>query len=108
MNSLKAFSQYLKRKQFASSTIKIAESVGKAFFEWLDKENLKAELVTYNDLLLYMKDCSRKGAKQRTVQHYINTLKHYYDHLIEEGEIMTNPEEEISIKGVKRKVLYHI
>lgn len=108
MNSLKAFSQYLKRKQFASSTIKIAESVGSAFFEWLERENLKAEQVTYNDLLLYMKDCSRKGAKQRTVQHYINTLKHYYDYLIEEGQIMTNPAEEINIKGVKRKVLYHI
>ncbi|PIW04742.1 MAG: hypothetical protein COW40_08235, partial [Cytophagales bacterium CG17_big_fil_post_rev_8_21_14_2_50_40_13] len=63
---------------------------------------------TYNDLLLYMKDCTRKGAKKRTVQHYINTLKHYYDHLVEEGQIETNPAEEINIKGVKRKILYHI
>ena len=55
-----------------------------------------------------MKDCTRKGAKKRTVQHYINTLKHYYDHLVEEGQIATNPAEEINIKGVKRKTLYHI
>ena len=108
MKSLKAFSDYLKRKQFASSTIKIAKSVARVHLEWLDKENLEADQITYNDLLLYMKDCTRKGAKKRTVQHYINTLKHYYDHLLEEGEIATNPAEEINIKGVKRKILYHI
>jgi len=108
MNSLKPFSDYLKRKQFASSTIKIAENVARTYLEWLDKENLQADQVTYNDLLLYVKDCTRKGAKKRTVQHYINTLKHYYDHLFEEGQIETNPAEEINIKGVKRKTLYHI
>jgi len=108
MNSLNQFSQYLKRKQFANSTIKIAENVARTYLEWLDKENLEADQVTYNDLLLYMKDCTRKGAKKRTVQHYINTLKHYYDHLLEEGQIETNPAEEINIKGVKRKTLYHI
>ncbi len=108
MRSEKAFSQYLKRKQFASSTIEVSERVLRNYFEWLDKENLKAELVTYNDLLIYMKDSGRKGTKKRTVQYYVNTLKHYYEHLIEEGEIVTNPAEEINIKGVKRKVLYHI
>ena len=108
MNLLNQFSQYLKRKQFASSTVKIAENVVRTYFEWLDKENLEAAQVTYNDLLLYMKDCTRKGAKKRTVQHYINTLKHYYDYLVEEGQMETNPAEEITVKGVKRKVLYHI
>lgn len=108
MNSQNQFSDYLKRKQFASSTIKIAENVAKTYLEWLDKENLEADQATYNDLLLYVKDCTKKGAKKRTVQHYINTLKHYYDHLIEEGQVETNPAEEINIKGVKRKTLYHI
>ena len=108
MRSEKRFKDYLKRKQFASSTIEVSERVLRNYFEWLDKENLKAELVTYNDLLVYMKDSGRKGAKKRTVQYYVNTLKHYYEHLVEEGEIVTNPAEEINIKGVKRKVLYHI
>jgi len=115
MRSEKPFKDYLKRKQFASSTIEVAERVLRNYFEWLDKENLKAELVTYNDLLIYMKDSGRKGAKKRTVQYYVNILKHYYDYLIEarlsdgqEGELITNPAEEINIKGVKRKVLYHI
>lgn len=108
MNSQNQFSDYLKRKQFANSTVKIAENVAKTYLEWLGKENLEAAQATYNDLLLYVKGCTRKGAKKRTVQHYINTLKHYYDHLIEEGQVETNPAEEINIKGVKRKTLYHI
>tara|TARA_R100000697_G_scaffold122432_1_gene151913 strand:- start:367 stop:1248 length:882 start_codon:yes stop_codon:yes gene_type:complete len=108
MRSEKPFKDYLKRKQFASSTVQVAERVIRNYFEWLDKENLEAGQATYNDLLVYMKDSGRKGAKKRTVQYYINILKHYYDHLIEEGEIETNPAEEINIKGVKRKTLYHI
>ena len=108
MNSQSLFKAYLQRKQFASTTIKTAQNVAGMYFEWLERENLNAEEITYNDLLTYIKDCNRKGAKKRTVQHYINSLKHYYDHLVEEGQIATNPAEEIIIKGVKRKVLYHI
>ena len=108
MDSQNQFKAYLQRKQFASTTIKTAQIVVGMYFEWLERENLNAEEINYNDLLIYIKDCNRKGAKKRTVQHYINSLKHYYDHLVEEGQIETNPAEEINIKGVKRKVLYHI
>ena len=108
MNTQKQFRPYLQRKQFASSTIRTAENVVSMYLEWLETENLKAEEISYNDLLIYIKSCNRKGAKKRTIQHYINNLKHYYDHLVEEGQIQTNPTEEINIKGVKRKVLYHI
>jgi len=69
---------------------------------------MEAEEVSYNDLLLYMKYKSRKGASQRTIQNYMNTIKHYFEHLTREEKISSNPASEIEVKGVKRKVLYHI
>lgn len=71
-------------------------------------ENLEAEEISYSDLLLFMKYKTQRGVTQRTVQSYMNTIHHYFEHLIEEQRITKNPAEEIEVKGVKRKVLYHI
>lgn len=102
------FTNYLKSKAFAKRSIATRITVIKLFWKWLDIENLEAENVSYNDLLLYMKYRSRKGTGQRTIQHYMGTIRHFYDHLIREGKVTGNPASEIEVKGVKRKVLYHI
>ena len=103
-----SFKDYLKSKQFTSKSIKSRMVVIGLFWKWLEKEKLEAEQVSYNDLLLYIKYRSRKGTGQRSIQNYMSTIKHFFDHLIREGKITTNPASEIEIKGVKRKMLYHI
>ena len=104
---MKTFKGYLQERQMSKSTvntnIKILENL---FFKWLDKENLEAENVVYNDLLLFIKEC--KGVKQTTVQSYLGTVKHYYNYLRENQRIANDPTTGIEIKGVQRKVLYHI
>jgi integrase/recombinase XerD len=80
----------------------------KLFWKWLEKENVGVENVSYNDLLLYVKYRSKKGASQRTIQHYMGTIKHFYDYLISEEKISNNPTINIEIKGIKRKSLYYI
>jgi len=102
------FEAYLKSKAFTRKSIASRINVMKLFWNWLYKENLEAESVGYNDLLLYMKYRSRKGTSQRSIQNYLSTIKHFYEHLIREGKIINNPASEIEVKGVKRKVLYHI
>lgn len=102
------FVNYLKSKAFTRKSIESRINVIRLFWKWLDKENLEAEEISYNDLLLYMKYRSRKGTSQRTIQHYMGTIRHFYDHLIREEKITNNPASDIEVKGVKRKVLYHI
>lgn len=102
------FSDYMKLQVFSSKSIERRLVVIRMFWEWLEKENLEAEQVSYNDLMLYMKYKSQKGASQRTLQHYMGVVKHFYDHLIREEKITINPASDIKVKGVKRKVLYHI
>jgi len=69
---------------------------------------MEPEQISYQDLLGFMKYCSNKETSQRTIQHYMNTVKHFYEYLEEEGRIDTNPVLGVEVKGVKRKVLYHI
>jgi site-specific recombinase XerD len=103
-----SFKEYLKSKQFTSKSIKSRMTVIGLFWKWLEKENLEAENMSYNDLLLYMKYRSRKGTGQRSIQNYLSTIKHFFEHMIREGKINNNPASEIEVKGVKRKSLYHI
>lgn len=103
-----SFEAYLRSNAFTSKSIKSRMIVIRLYWKWLEKENLEAEEVSYNDLMMYMKEVSRKGASQRTIQHYMWVIKHFYNHLIREEKVNTNPTENIEVKGVRRKVLYHI
>lgn len=102
------FIDYLKKRQFSHSTLATSRITIRLYLKWLEIENMEAEQVSYQDLLGFMKYCSNKGTSQRTIQHYMNTVKHFYKHLEEEGRIDINPVLGIEVKGVKRKVLYHI
>ena len=108
MNTQQQFKQYLEQKGQTKRTVENRLVIYGQYAEWLEKERLEAQEVTYNDLLVYIKHCRQKGITQRTIQSYIGTIKHYYAHLIREGEINYNPAEDIKVQGVKRKVIYHM
>lgn len=102
------FIDYLKKRQFSHSTLDTSRITIGLYLKWLEIENMEPEQISYQDLLGFMKYCSNKGTSQRTIQHYMNTVKHFYEYLEEEGRIDTNPVLGVEVKGVKRKVLYHI
>jgi site-specific recombinase XerD len=107
-NSMRtSFIEYLKSKSLTPRTISSFDRVVVLFLKWLEKEQMKVEQVSYRDILSFMKSC-QKQVSQRTVQLYLNVIRHYYDHLIEENKIEINPVAGIKVQGVKRKTLYHI
>jgi len=102
------FEDYLKSKGFTRKSIESRMTAIEQYLKWLNKENLEAEQISYNDLLLYMKYCQHKGISQRTIKHYMIIVRHFYDHLVREEFIAVNPATDIEVKGAKRKMLYHI
>lgn len=103
-----SFIDYLKTNGMTPRTIIGFNRVVGIFLNWVKKEQLDIEQVRYQDILLFMKHCQKKSASQRTIQHYLSVVKHYYDHLIEQGQVEKNPVTGIKVQGVKRKALYHI
>ncbi len=109
LNCLKMnFIDYLKSKGMTPRTIINFNRVIAIFLNWLEKEQIEQEQVSYTDILSFMKHCQKQGTTQRTVQIYLNDIRHFYDHLIEEGRKEVNPVTGIKVQGVKRKILYHI
>lgn len=107
-NESEGFIEYMKGRQFSRNTLKTVRVTIRLYLEWVAKERMEPEQVSYQDLLGFMRACSQKGTSQRTIQHYLNTVKHYYNHLEEEGRVSVNPTLGIEVKGIKRQVLYHI
>ena len=104
-----SFKSYLQGKEYSNTSIATYERFTNQFLEWTQKENLPTEQTRYQDILSYMKHCTgKKNYSQRTVQHMLITLSHYFDYLQETGVINSNPAKGIKVQGVKRKTLYHI
>ena len=102
------FLEFLRRKQFSYKNLATHERMLLFYLKWVDRQGIEVEQISYQDLLAFIKACHQRGSSQKTIQNYINTIRHFYDHLIESGQVATNPTLGIEIKNIKRKVLYHI
>ena len=102
------FIEYLKTKGFTSQTITSFDRVLAIFLNWIEKEQINVEQVRYQDILSFIKHCQKQGVSQRTVQFYLNVVRHLYDHLVEQRKTEVNPVTGIKVQGVKRKSLYRI
>lgn len=103
-----SFEDYLKQKQLSTNTIESNKATLKRFLNWLGKQEIEPEQVRYADVLAYMKQCQQQGTVQRTIQNYLNSIRNFYDHLIEQQKVKTNPLQSVKVQGVKRKTLHKI
>ena len=101
------FAEYLLLKGYSTSTTKRYVKDAEKFIRWAEKENVPIENVSYSDVLHYIQG-KRNNVKQRTVSTNINSIKHYFNFLAITNQTLENPTTQIQIKGVKRKILYHI
>ena len=101
------FTQYLLLKGYSTSTTRRYVKDAAMFIKWAENENVQIEQVSYSDVLHYIQG-KRNHVKQRTVSTNINSIKHYFNFLAITDQTIENPTTQIQIKGVKRKMLYHI
>lgn len=101
------FVEYLFIKGYSSATVERYTKEVKRFIRWAEEDNMQVETISYADVLHHIQS-KREQVSQRTISAIINSLKHYYNHLQEIGAVAENPTTQIQIKGVKRRILYHI
>ena len=102
------FGKYLLTKDYTIATTEGHISRAINFRQWLKDENIPLGQLSYGDVLLYIKQSTARGNCKRTLQVTVNTLKHYFNYLVEEGGLTANPAERILIKGARRRIIYDI
>lgn len=105
---LAGFESYLQTNAYGKRTINTYLKEIALYFDWLEKENIEPDKAGYSDVLAYMQQIKKKSVSQSTVSHYINTVRHYYEHLKESGIVAVNPAGSLRVRGVRGRKLYHI
>lgn len=101
------FTDYLLSKGLSITSIRRYVGDVNNFIKWLNAENVAVCQVSYNDILHYIQ-LKKKTVKQRTVSTLVNSIKHFYAHLILTEKVQDNPALYVQVKGIKRKMLYQI
>lgn len=101
------FTDYLFEKGYSTRSIYSFIMSVKRFRVWIINNNSQLETTTQGDILLYVKT-RQKQVLQRTIQLEINSIKHYFNYLMNSGVIQRNPTVNLVIKGVQKNKLYSI
>lgn len=105
MNTEK-YREWLIIKGYSKNTAESNITMLQRFTQWLEKENIDIAATGYNDVMAFIQSCNQRGNERQTIQQYVVAIRHYYSHLIYEGEISDNPASNIEIKGIKRRKLH--
>lgn len=101
------FKQYLYSLKISDKSIQSMITTVNRHLKWLKKEGVKPQNADYNLIISYVKSLNQKGIKQRTVQLYINAIRHYYNYLQKVKEVIDeNPTQKVKIKGIKHKLIH--
>lgn len=103
MNNFRA---YLQAKNLSSSTIKAYLRKVNLFLDWFNSEPLNCEKKDVLKYLSYLK--TKKGQSAITRSNNLIAISHYFDFLLQNGSVTSNPTAFIKIRGTKKKQLYDI
>jgi integrase/recombinase XerD len=101
---MKSFNDYLTKKDYSESTIRIYENGVKEFLEWTTKHHYLLENIRYADLMNYVKHSQKKGKSKVNLQHQLLSIRHYFNYLIKAGKAKSNPAQGVYIRGIARRL----
>jgi site-specific recombinase XerD len=100
------FREWMIIKGYSKNTTESNITMLQRFLQWLVKENIDIVETSYNDVMAFIQSCNQRGNERQTIQQYVVAIRHYYSHLIYEGDMNDNPASNIEIKGIKRRKLH--
>lgn len=100
------YRQWLIIKGYSKKTAESNITMLQRFIHWLQKESIDIADTNYNDVMAFIQSCNQRGNERSTIQQYVVAIRHYYSHLIYEGDMSDNPASNIEIKGIKRRKLH--
>jgi site-specific recombinase XerD len=95
METIDQYRRFLKRRNFSPHTIKSYMNILSHFTVWL---TVPLQETTKSDMGMYIDHLMRKKLTPKTVTCHLQTIRLFFDFLIDEGMKMTNPITRISIR----------
>lgn len=103
---MQEFKTYLQNKNLSSVTIKEYKRQKNLFKNWHNGEAINCQKKDILEYLSYLKNTKKLQSISRN--NALISLRHYFDYLLQQKEIATNPTTLIKLRGLNKRKLKHI
>ncbi|CAM1340222.1 tyrosine-type recombinase/integrase [Tenacibaculum amylolyticum] len=104
-----SYEAYLSKNQYSQSTITVHKLRIRRFKSWLKRHGMTAHQLNYSTLLKYAKYLqTEKHYERQSTNNELRAVKLYYDYLMDKGELVDNPADDMAIRGKHIKVINNL
>jgi len=100
-----SFKHYRQASGYSESSIKVQDSHVKQLLTWCITQSIDPEEITYNQVLQFIDHERSRYIKNQSIVRMLNSIKIYYDYLVDIGATTQNVIRRIRINQVCRRAL---
>ncbi len=98
------FTDYLKQKGHSGSTISTYNKYLAYLTEWLQQEQLSADVISYTELLDFIRHLQSMNKSKALINAILCPVRHYFNYLVAESKRTDNPATGLFMKGIIRRL----
>ena len=103
-----SFKEYRQKNGYSEKSIRVQDSHVNCFKSWCLKENINPGDISYSRALKFIDAERERGISRQSIIREINSIRIYFDYLLESGTIKQNIIKRIRIRQSGKKVLPEI
>lgn len=103
-----SFKQYRQAGGYSETSIKVQDSHVNQLISWCITQSTDPEEITYNQVLRFIDHERKRGLENQSVIRMINSIRIYFDYLVDTGAVTQNVIRRIRINQVGRRALPQI
>jgi len=100
-----SFKRYRQASGYSETSIKVQDSHVNQLLTWCITQSIDPEEITYNQALQFIDHQRKRGIEDQSIIRMINSIRIYYDYLVDTGAVTQNIIRRIRINQVGRKLL---
>lgn len=99
------FDAYREKKGYSKKSIRVQNSHIKRFKSWCITQNIDPESITYTQALEFIDSERKRGILNQSIIREINSIRIYFDYLVQVGKIQHNVFSRIRIRQRQNRIL---
>lgn len=99
------FDKYRQKNGYSAKSIRVQNSHINRLKNWCINQNINLEKINYNQVLQFIDSERQRGILNQSIIREINSIRIYFDYLLESGAILKNIMRRIKIRNTPKKAI---
>ena len=100
-----SFEEYRNKNGYSAKSIRVQNSHVNRLKNWCINQNINLEEINYNQALQFIDSERQRGILNQTIIREINSIRIYFDYLLESGKLQQNIIRRIKIRNTPKKAI---